>query len=49
MLLNHTMKTAIQKSILYLNIRQLRFQLFLSKRAPAENILAYRLIGGKSP
>lgn len=40
MLLRHAIKIAIQKSILYLNVRQLRFQLFLSKRAPTENIPA---------
>lgn len=49
MLLRHTIKIAIQKSMLYLNVRQLRFQLFLSKRAPTENILAHSLVGENSP
>lgn len=41
MLLRHTIKIAVQKSILYLNVRQLRFQLFLSKRAPTESLGAH--------
>lgn len=46
-LLKHTIKIAIQKSILYLNVRRLRFQLFASKSAPTENVLAHSLLGGK--
>lgn len=48
MLLRHAIKIAIQKSILYLNVRRLRFQLFLSKRVPTENIPAHSLVGGNS-
>lgn len=48
MLLRHAIKIAIKKSILYLNVRQLRFWLFLSKRVPTENIPAHSLVGGNS-